>query len=59
MMIQQAVMCYKEFFILHFFKVDLNETQVIGYVLCCLIDFTENCMLYVDLSKNRLKGLGT
>lgn len=58
-MIQQAVMCHEKFFILHFFKVDLNETQVIGYVLCCLTDFTEKCMLYADLSKNKLKGLGT
>lgn len=58
-MIQQAVMCHEKFFILHFFKVDLNETQVIGFVLCCLTDFTEKFMLYADLSKNRLKVLGT
>lgn len=51
MMNHQAVMCHEKFFILHFFKVDLNETKVIGYVLCCLIDFTEKCMLYADLSK--------
>lgn len=56
MMIHQAVMCHKEFFLYHIFLVDLNETQVIGYVLCCLIDFTEKCMLYADLSKKGSKG---